>query len=73
MKKLLWKACFAALALTAAATSAPAQSYVYCCSEAHCCGPLVTSSECSAAGGVGYSTRAVCAKSCELEICWIVG
>lgn len=71
--KTLWKACFATLALIAAANSAPASTNVYCCSEAHCCGPLVSSGDCSAAGGIGYSTRAVCLKSCELEICQIVG
>lgn len=72
MKTRLWKACFATLALTAAATSAPAVTNVYCCSAAHCCAavPLVSSTECAAAGGVGYSTRAVCLRSCEQEICF---
>lgn len=73
MKTRLWKACFAALALTAAATSAPAQTSVYCCSEVHCCRTLVSSTDCAAAGGVGYSSRAVCLRSCFVEACDIVG
>lgn len=71
MKTRLWKACFAALALCAAATVESSPTSGYCCSPLHCCGAIVQTTDCFAAGGTMYGTRAVCLRSCDLESCGI--